>query len=142
MKYHLKFGNIHSRTVEHTKTLLTGWSSLSAHEQWLALDKWVGEVTEVYGMMRPVLTVDPEAGAGYYLIRRNEIVMSKPSIVTLLHEFRHAMQRQGKAGRQFRGVEDDARAWSLSLYWLVAPRLLKRLVAEGKILHTTPADFG
>lgn len=141
MKYHLQFRNIKGATVDATRTLLTDWSSKDDMEKWQALDAWVTEVSALYDMVRPVLLIDWQAGSGYYLIHRNEIVMSKPSVITLLHEFRHAMQRQGKAGRQFRDVEDDARAWSLSLYWSVAPRTLKRLVEQGRVLHTTPRDF-
>lgn len=111
---------------------------------------WLNLVSEHYNMEVPAVVHNPHAGAGYYLGLVNEIHMSKPSIITLLHEFRHAMQAQGKAGPSFRpdlpedargGVEDDARAWSLSLYYAVAPRTLKRLVTEGRVFHTSPADF-
>ena len=75
----------------------------------------------------------------------NEIHMAYPSIVTLIHEFRHAMQAQGKADvaitDNLNKVEDDARAWSLSIYYKVAPRMFRRLVREGKIFHITPDDL-
>jgi hypothetical protein len=38
-------------------------------------------------------------------------------------------------------VERDARAWSLSLYYKVRPKLFKRLVKERRIFHIDPTIF-
>jgi hypothetical protein len=140
MKYHKHFKNINDVTVKRSKILLDGWSQKSEQQRWEAIRLWTIMVSVDRGMECPKLMINPSAGYGYYSQRHNEIHMSKPSIVTLFHEFRHAMQYQGKAGT-WRDEEHDARGWSLSLYFKIAPRTLKRLVAEEKVLHMTVADF-
>lgn len=148
MKYHRRFNNISPFTVRRTRWLIRRWSVTD--DRWAAMRAWLVIVSERYRMVTPNLVNDRRAGSGYYRRDTNTIYLSKPSIITLLHEFRHAMQSQGAAGPSFRpdrdmeergGVEDDARAWSLSLYYAVAPRTLKRLVSEGRVFHTSPADF-
>jgi hypothetical protein len=144
MRYHKKFRNVKPEVLEATKKLRKGWSDATDAEKWIKLDKWVGTASSVYQMNRPLICIDALAGSGYYRISSNEIYMSKPSIITLIHEFRHAMQRQGKArgwsGRES-DLEHDARGWSLSIYFKVAPVSFRRLVEEGKIYHITPADL-
>lgn len=108
------------------------------------MDGWVQAVAGVYGFQIPALAFNRQAGDGFYSPSKNEINMSKPSIVTLIHEFRHAMQSKQVAtgfSRLARDVEHDARAWSLSLYFKVAPVSFRRLVAEGKIYHITMNDL-
>lgn len=145
MKYHLKFRNINERTLNATRELLQGWGEADDTLRWIKMDKWVGKASAIYGMRRPLVGVTRTAGAGYYRRDTNEIHMAYPSIVTVMHEFRHAMQAQGKAPvaitENLNAVEDDARAWSLSIYYKIAPRLFRRLVREGKILHITPDDL-
>ena len=144
MRYHKKFRNVKPQILEATKKLRKGWSDATDAEKWIKMDKWVGTASSVYGMRRPLVVIDRTAGSGYYHIGRNEIHMSNPSIITVIHEFRHAMQRQGKA-RGWSGatadLEHDARGWSLSIYFKVAPVSFRRLVQEGKIYHITPADL-
>lgn len=144
MRYHLKFAHIKPFVQQRTKFMLKRWKYAEDHEKWAILESWLIMVCfdqrGYYGMQKPVLVRDENAGEGYYYGGVNEIHMSKPSIITLLHEFRHAMQHQGFAGR-FHDPEHDARGWSLSLYHLVAPNTLRRLVEEGKVFHTSPADF-
>jgi hypothetical protein len=144
MRYHKKFQRVKPEVLEATKKLRKGWADSTDSEKWVKMDKWIGTASSVYGMRRPLLCIDATAGSGYYLIAENEIHMSKASIITLIHEFRHAMQRQGKArgwsGRQS-DLEHDARGWSLSIYFKVAPVSFRRLVQEGKIFHITPADL-
>ena len=145
MKYHLKFRNINQRTLDATRVMLNGWADADDTERWIRMDKWVGKASAIYEMRRPLVGVTRTAGTGYYRRDTNEIHMAYPSIVTLIHEFRHAMQAQGKAPvaitENLNAVEDDARAWSLSVYYKVAPRLFRKLVREGKILHITPDDL-
>ena len=67
------------------------------------------------------------------------------SVVTLFHEFRHHMQATGAAVRLDRAneqqAEEDARAWSLSLYYRSRPALFRRAVENGRIYHLTVADL-
>lgn len=140
MKYHKHFQNINEYTVKRSQYMIEGWRQKTEQEKWNALRLWNIMVSVDRGMECPTIRHNPSAGYGYYIPARNEIHMSKPSIVTLFHEFRHAMQHQQKAGN-WNDEEKDARGWSLSLYFKIAPRTLKRLVAQEKVLHMTVADF-
>jgi len=84
------------------------------------------------------------AGGGYYRMHDHSITLSpnRPSITTLLHEFRHALQSK-ECGPKLvsKDLEIDARAWSLSLYYQCRPRLFQRLVEEGRILHINQTAF-
>ncbi|NDE01738.1 MAG: hypothetical protein EBZ91_08305 [Gammaproteobacteria bacterium] len=153
MTYHTRFRRIDRRTKDATKRLVRGWSQLQEWERVDRCQAWLHEVSGTYGMRPPQLVMayeDPTVGSGCYFPVANRLCLPHASIVTLLHEFRHAMQAQGKAGRHYRagqaleargGAEDDARAWSLSLYWTVAPRSFRRMVGAGRILFITTDDL-
>jgi len=146
MRYHRRFRNFNRRTTDATRRLMVGWGRGSQAERTAKMGAWLDEVAEIYELPRPELAVNASVNdRGFYSPRSNLIVLPQPSIVTLLHEFRHAMQYWGKAGAHFRrsapseargGLEDDARAWSLSLYYTVAPRTFRRLAASGQIFFT------
>lgn len=140
MSYHKKFSNFRPDTIFRTKLLIRGWKNADEQSRWDKMHLWVIFMSTNLGMDCPRLVRDFNANAGYYLVRENEIHMSKPSIITLIHEFRHAMQAQGKAGN-WQDVEHDARGWSLSLYYKVAPKSLKKLVSEGMVFHVDDSDF-
>lgn len=146
MTYHKRFRRFNRSTVDATRRLMLGWGQASQEERTEKMQAWLTDVSLIYELPRPDLTVNASIdNSGWYSPRGNLIVLPKPSIVTLLHEFRHAMQAWGRAGAHFRraaraeergGFEDDARAWSLSLYYLVAPRTFRRLAREGQIFFT------
>jgi len=108
------------------------------------MQRFVMGASEIYGMDFPRVKISSFAGDGYYSTLENKIFMSRPSIITVVHEFRHAMQAQHKA-RGWSGqeidVEHDARGWSLSLYYKVAPITFRRLVRSGKVFHIEPSDL-
>jgi hypothetical protein len=140
-KYHLRYRNINQKTLDASREMLNGWSAASDTERWQRMDVWIGKASEIYRMSRPVLVMNRRASTGHYTPSRNEIHMAYPSIVTVIHEFRHAMQHANKAvgfTGQNNDVEPDARGWSLSVYYKIAPRLFRKLVREGKIFHITP----
>lgn len=146
--YHVRFRNFHRQTLEATKELFRSRPSQLAQEEREAVFKaWVDRISDIYGMERPAMRWDTSAdsgGGGYYTPSNHSITMSPnhPSIITLIHETRHALQRKGKGAPQINDdVEIDARAWSLSLYYKVRPNLLKRLVREGRVLHIDPTVF-
>jgi len=151
MKYHKVFKHFDRRAVAETRELMRGFGSMPDALKVMKLETWLREVSDIYGVVTPSLTISSTVGAGCYYPRDNAIFIPKPSIVTTLHEFRHAMQRQGRAlsfydaskGAEHRsgGYEVDARAWSLSLYYAVAPRTFARLVGTGEILHITTDDL-
>lgn len=146
--YHLKFQNFNARTIEATKELFRARpSQMDPEERKVLFKNWVDTVSDVYGMERPTFHWDTSAdhgGGGFYTPLDHSITMSPnhPSVITLVHEFRHALQRKEKgAAMVSRDVERDARAWSLSLYYKVRPNLLKRLVREGRVFHIDPTVF-
>lgn len=132
MRYHRKFRNIDRRTRKLTKEMLQGWGVASVDQRADKMRTWLQAASRVYGMTTPRLVFDHYSGHGYYSSTVNEIHMPYPSVVTVLHEFRHAMQWQKGVGRNI-DAEDDARGWSLSLYYAVAPRTLERLAASGAV---------
>jgi hypothetical protein len=144
MQYHRKFQNFKPETLAMTKVMLKDWSICNDSRKWIKMQEWAQKASNAYGIPMPVIIDDSAAGWGFYRSADNTIHMSKPSVVTVIHEFRHALQRHNKAkgfSNLETDVEPDARAWSLSLYYKVAPRSFRRLVEEGKIFHTEMADL-
>lgn len=145
--YHLVFENLHPRTLAATKRLMDARPHSQSRRKQLALMRtWLQEVSAVYGLKTPAIGFNKRAGHGIYLPEANTILMPHYSTVTLLHEFRHAMQhhtRRVKVLKLYEGdpTEEDARAWSLSLYHQVNPRGLRRLVEARKVYHLTLADL-
>ena len=144
LRYHKKFSRFHPKTIRLFKELRLNWSNCDDTQKWMHMQRFVMGASEVYGMEFPRVKISSFAGDGYYSILDNKIFMSKPSIITVVHEFRHAMQVQQKArgwsGREI-DVEHDARGWSLSLYYKVAPITFRRLVRSGKVFHIEPSDL-
>lgn len=133
--YHKRFRHIDRRTINATKALFAGWSDATQRETKSL--RWLSEVSEIYGVPTPRLKLAPTS-FDHYQRDHHLIVLTKWSLITLLHEFRHHLQntRFPCAGWM---AEPDARAWSLSLYHAVAPRTLRRLATENQIIHLTPA---
>jgi hypothetical protein len=105
--------------------------------------RWVDRASEAHGIYSPNLMfrLEPEAprGAGYYDRYTKTLFLYRPSIITLFHEFRHHVQCE--RGRDVRGrtwMEDDARAFSLSLYKRVRPERFTEAVQAGTVLFTQP----
>lgn len=139
MTYHRRFRNQHRKTLDATRRLIRGWTATSTEGQWEKSRQWLEEVSTIYRMQTPTLHHQNRGvGSGYYRCDTNGIYMPYPSIVTLLHEFRHAYQ-YSHPSRMVADKEDDARAWSLSLYYRVAPRTLRRLAEQGKVLFLEDA---
>ena len=149
MKYFRRYRHFNQKTVDATKELMKNWGDGTEENNLAKMKKWIQEVSEIYQVNFPMLKIVKYAGEGCYSPLVNEIYMARLSIVTLLHEFRHAMQAQGKAPQYSRnrhleargGAEDDARAWSLSLYYKVAPRSFKRLATQNQIFFVSAEDF-
>ena len=111
---------------------------------------WIAAAAAVYEMppitMRHTSTIEA-AGSGCYVFANNEIRMPKASVVTLFHEFRHAIQHHQPDELWYRvdetapPAEDDARAWSLSLFHQVRPQLLASAVEAGRVFYVAPEDL-
>jgi len=146
--YHLRFRRFDRRTLAATDTLFSARPSrLEVAERGEVFERWVYEVSDIYSMERPDVVWDEEAdygGGGFYAPGNHTITLSpnRPSITTLIHETRHALQTKQKGAPMVSSdVEEDARAWSLSLYYKVRPRLFERLVREGRIFHINGSDL-
>ena len=145
--YHKIFSDFPSELVKGTDKLIRCRPSmLSIEEKHLVFERWIRESSEAYEITTPQLywgDIADAAGGGFYDSKKNIIVMSptRASIITLMHEFRHALQAAGVSGTISEDKEIDARAWSLSLYYQVRPLLLKKLVLEGKVFHIAKTAF-
>jgi hypothetical protein len=147
--YHLRFRHLDRRIVTATQSLLDARTSrLPAARAQAEFQRWLDLAAEIYGVPSVHLRIVPPEQChrfGRY-VAPDAILMPRYSIVTLLHEFRLHLQAQGRpliadTDNPRHDDEDDARAWSLSLYHAARPEQLARLVREGKILHLTAADM-
>lgn len=133
MEYWLIFDNFKKETIISVKTLRKGWRNASTSERIEKSKQWLNEISEIYDI--PVVTYieTSDAGTGYYKPITNSIHMAYPSIITLMHEFRHTMQHKIGVLQPYNNKEEDAKAWSLSLYHQVAPNTLQKLIKEGRV---------
>jgi hypothetical protein len=148
--YHLQRTNFHPDILELTHHLLEAWNQCTSDEKVLALRFWIAGAAAVYDMPTPRLECPIKVeGGGHYSTwycqrtRRSSagvIRLPKPSVITMLHEFRHAMQHH-VVDVPWWNVEGDARAWSLSLYHQVAPERLAGLIRAGKVFHISPEEL-
>lgn len=146
--YHVRFRNFNRQTIQATKELFQARpSGLTSEQRHEVFKNWVDTISDIYGMERPTFHWDAAAdagGGGFYRPIDHSITMSPnhPSVITLIHETRHALQHKEKGAPMIsQDLERDARAWSLSLYYKVRPNLLKRLVREGRVFHINPQVF-
>lgn len=144
--YHLRFRNFDQRTLDATEELFSsGIYGKPPAEQLEIMRTWVDKVSAVYGMRPPTLERMPPSrcsGSGCYWPGLHKIGIPKPSLMTLMHEARHAFQHHGipmvQATHGDDRIEEDARAWSMSLFYTMRPERFKRLALERKIFHVEP----
>lgn len=146
MTYSTAFKNIDKRTVEATKKLVEAglWrKELPVQHKTMIINEWLLSVSQVYKMKVPEFRFDDsdvmyrQTGGGYYEPLACRITLFKKfSLVTLLHEFRHHMQHQTCLNMYRNDHEEDARAWSVSLYKTATPKSYEKAVGRG-ILHFT-----
>jgi hypothetical protein len=150
--YHIRFRHFDRRTLTATSELFEArTSAMLPTDALVEFGRWVDNMSAIYEIPRPVLLiVSPSecGGFGRYMeVGEGTILLPRPSVTTLFHLWRYHMQHHGatmvpsRTGPPEQHREEDARAWSLSLYHQVRPRLLARVVGQGRILHLTPADL-
>ena len=142
--YSRKFKNIKKSVIEETKEMARKvWTGSNSQERFNAMVKWLEVVSEKYNIEVPQLVVDEDnlesyfaSGGGRYISGEHKIVLfHKFSVVTLLHEFRHAVQYKGNPSYRFTDDrEKDARAWSMSLFKKACPKSYRKAV-EKDIVH-------
>jgi hypothetical protein len=147
--YSTRFGRIDQRIIDATGFLFD--ARPSSNGDLAACQRWLAEVSAVYRIPTPGLAVVPPgqcAGSGCYLPATNQILLPKVSVLTLLHEFRHAVQHHrpdlrflqtGPADGPW--FEHDARGWSMSLFRTCQPRLFDRLARQNRIFYVTAGDL-
>lgn len=147
--YHLKFDSFPEELSVATNALFAARPSLlSDSDRRVLFEEWVERASGVYGLSAPVVVWSAKDTAGFgggvYKVDSNELVLSpvSTSITTLLHEFRHALQfsQLGEA-LVSEDSERDARAWSLSLYFSVRPKLFAKLASEGRFYNVDANIF-
>ncbi len=147
--YHLKFDNFPEDLTRVTFGLFAARPSLLPDlERRELFEGWVVAASEVYGLIAPeVVWSESEVesvGGGLYRRDSHEIFLNPvaPSLTTLFHEFRHALQFH-KLGDSVVSddVERDARAWSLSLYFCVKPKLFAKFASEGRFFNVDSNIF-
>lgn len=144
MTYSTAFKNIDKRTIKATKKLIKSglWKKdLSTEHKVKICNEWLETVSEIYGIEVPKFRFDEseamymKTGGGCYEPFEKRITLFKKfSLVTLLHEFRHHMQYELDLSLFRRNHEEDARAWSISLFKAAAPKSYKNAVEKG-LLH-------
>lgn len=144
--YSRVFRNIHPKAVEATIELKKSgfWKEdVDIQDKVIAMGIWIKKMSEIYGIEAPKFYfVDNvgeyrRTGGGCYFPELNEMyVFHKPSMMTLIHEFRHAVQTKVPDLDIYKGdIEEDARAWSHSLYRKALPVSYKKALERGLFHH-------
>lgn len=145
--YSKVFTKIKPEAVKITKELIKSgiWKSdITNEDKAIYMGIWVQKMSALYGFNVPKFYFIggkdgareyKRTGGGCYFPELDEMyVFKKPSLTTLLHEFRHVMQHKANVKRFRNDAEEDARAWSCSLYRTAAPNSYKKAMEKG-IMH-------
>ena len=139
--YSRVYRKIHPKAIEASRLAAPRlWKGETA-DRVLFARLWLADMSRLYGIPRvrfdfvddPVLY--EESGGGRYIPNEHRIVLyHRWSFVTLAHEFRHAVQASGFLEAMYlNDPEEDARAWSVSLFRLSCPKSYKSAVANGRL---------
>lgn len=141
--YSKVYKNIHKDAIEISKEYAPKlWKEPLTHRKMYAL-KWLREMSAVYKITCPKFVFDPDengrkrrlTGGGTYDNNKNTIFLyGKYSFATLAYEFRHAIQNQKKVKMYLEDKDEDARAWSLSLFRLACPKSYKNAAEKGFLI--------
>lgn len=143
MRFHEKFGAIHKGVLRQTQQLLQYNLADEPEEVVEKFDTWAAGVCEAYNL--PVVRVElceceALGGEGGSHIAENDvIVLTRPSLLVLFHQFRHHMQNHGRT--HYSNREMDAHGWACSLLHKADPALFRRMVYEFAIPGVKMADL-
>jgi len=143
-----QFDNVTTQLLKDYVEKDRPWKGTS-EEQFAKLDTFLGKLSEIYKLKKPTLIIDPamtgKVKDGVYEPKDNTIKLPKISVTTLLHEFRHALQHHFRKDVLYPlvewAMEEDARSWSLSLWYQAMPEKFRKLVKTGKIIHMRKSDL-
>lgn len=134
-KYNLRYEKINKRTINVVRHFIFDakpWVGNKV-ERLKKFDNLLKELSDIYNINKPSIVIKKNViGNGAYSVVENKIYMSKISVVTLLHEFKHAIQFQ----KHKTNTEKAARGWSVSLFYLASPKHYQKAVEKGLLLFT------
>lgn len=143
MNYSKVYKNINKKVQLATKELIKEgfWKANFSQESKIEMSiNWLEKVAKIYKVDIPKfefidsLAKYHQTGGGQYNPNSKVITLfHKFSFTTLLHEFRHHMQHENNIKMYKNDLEEDARAWSVSLFKLVAPKSYKKAHENGTI---------
>jgi len=137
MKYSEIECEIRPELVTATRTLIgqkenSIWKQPEA-ERIKRIDIWADVVSQQYGIEKPVIVID-EGLFPCYSVASHKIRLNKVSVVSLFHEFAHAIQvRTGKPKME---SEVWARTFSCKLFKTASPLNYRRACERKTLLFT------
>ena len=139
MEYHKQYKHINKKVILAVRrTIKNGVFKVNPSIRIMFLDNLKNNLCNIYGIpedKKPSLICN-DCLTGFYnpVINCIGLRNDKLSLVTFLHEFKHFLQHHnGK-----KNSEKIARGYSLSLYYKATPKLFKRAVEKGLIIHQKP----
>lgn len=114
------------------------WNGNDKHKK-ETFDNLLRKLCEIYKIQKiPYIKIDTRLKKyGCYIPSLNIIIMKKYSLITFLHEFKHAKDYfDGKKCK-----ENNAIGWSLSLMYQVNPRYFFRIVKKGIVAYISEVDI-
>lgn len=142
MSYAKVYKHLKPEIVNATKEMMPDiWRGDNESKE-IIMRAWLVKASTIYNVPVPAFKFDAAnldgysmTGGGCYEPAVNQITLFyKASLVTLLHEFKHMLQHV-KGGYMYRDdKEQDARAWSVSLFKMANARAYRTAVRKG-LLH-------
>jgi hypothetical protein len=139
-RLHRRFTGIHKTAVAKTQRFFESkpWSG-SEDDQQTKFETWLRDVSAVYGVPQPTLTVTTESDR-FGLVAPNTVYLNKFSVTSLFHAFRAHLQYVGTVDVAFYN-DDDAQAWACSLFYTCRPILFRKAVRDRRIAGVFPDDL-
>jgi hypothetical protein len=130
------------RIIDATRKLTKViWKNRSKQEKLETIVAWLMVVSNVLDIEIPSIEWETNellamfTGGGCYNSDTRHIRIYKLSLTTLLHEYRHHMQNvMNIHNESIEEREEDARAWSCSLFYIASPEKFENAMRKG-ILH-------
>lgn len=137
-RLHLKFRNIHTGARNAGEALFKSkpWQGTDEEKQ-SKFERFLSDVSAVYGVPQPTLAVIPE-GDVYGYVAPNTIVLNKFSVISLFHAFRAHLQYMDAVNVAMYNA-GDAQAWACSLFYTLRPIQFRKMVRDGRV-HGVRAD--
>ena len=134
-KYQFKYKHLNKDAIKEVREVILKYRifKLNRTERFILLKELNKSLSKIYKIKKPHLVYDSSREHdGFYNHNSNIIVLNdKLSLITYLHEFKHALQTL----KHKKNSENIARSYSLSLFYNASPRHFRRAIRKGLILH-------